>query len=64
MIYVFQASAETNKELRRIPHRAGLLHAKDLRRPEAGATDRDDERLSQLSYHVFGEYFTASLALV
>lgn len=52
---LFQAAAEADQELRGVAHRAGLLHREDLRRPEAGAADRNDERLSQLPHHLSGE---------
>lgn len=53
---MFQAAAKTDQELGGIAHRAGLLHREDLRRVEASAADRNDERLSQLPYHLSGEY--------
>lgn len=55
--FCFQAAAEADKELGRVAHCTGLLHGEDLRRVEAGAANRDDERLSQLSHHLSGESF-------
>lgn len=52
----FQTDVEADQELGRVAHRAGLLHREDLRRVEASAADRNDERLSQLPYHLSGEY--------
>lgn len=56
-LFLFQTVAEADKELGRVAHCAGLLHREDLRRVEAGAANRDDERLSQLPHHLSGESF-------
>lgn len=56
MFPVFQAVAETNQELCRVPHCAGLLHGAAVRRAEAGPADRNDERLPLVPHHVPGEH--------
>lgn len=56
-----QAIVEANQKFCGISHRIGLFDGKDLRRLEAGSTDRDDERLSQLSDHVAGEYWISAV---
>jgi len=56
LLFLFQAVAETDQELCRVAHRIGLLHRQDLRRAETSAADRNDERLSQLPYHLSGGY--------
>lgn len=55
-IVLFQAVAETDQKFCGIAYRAGLFHREDLRRAETSATDWNDERLSQLSYHLAGRY--------
>jgi len=43
---LFQASAKTNKKFCGVAYRTRLFHRENLRRAEASATDRNDERLS------------------
>ena len=58
---VFQTFAETNQKLGRIAHRPRLLHRKDIRRPQTGPANRDDERLSQLLDHIPGEFICCKI---
>lgn len=55
-IVLFQAAAKTDQEFCGVAYRAGLLHREDLRCAETSATDWNDERLSQLPYHLAGRY--------
>jgi len=51
-----QAIVEADKKFGRIARRTRLFNRKNLRRVETSPTNRNDERLSQLSDHVAGEF--------
>lgn len=51
-----QATVEADKKFGRIARRTRLFHRKNIWCVETSPTNRNDERLSQLSDHVAGEF--------
>jgi len=58
-----QTIIEADKKFSRITHRTRLFNRKNIRRFETSSTNRNDERLSQLSDNISGE-FLGDLSLV